>query len=740
MTKQLKRLTWLAALFMILIPAVYVLADETEADHDRFTVSCSEVENDIILDDNTSACSVRMQITNNGEDFDGTIKMLKFEGSETNAVNAVGKNFSIKSGETRTIYFKVPNVSYDGTPYSIPLRVDFLDENGTLICQRMTDFQITAATDYTVAAGLYTDDSRKMTIIDNSKIKYETSSISGVVTMKSRQMTEEELDNIKALNINLLILDKKISESVWESISEWVMCGGHVMMEQEVYDEFIEKTTDDNQMTDWGTGKILVYESADWNGTMFLTAVRKIFENKGFNALFGGDYTNYYWNVTSILNYDTGSAMPSVSVYVMILLIYIICLGPAVYLFLRKKDKREYMWLFIPCTAITFSVIVYMAGKATRYTEPFIRFYSAVDLTDEAAVENTKILLTSPDKDRSVMSIEGDCDLYLLSDEYYLETQTGMNEKFERMKKKLSEAEYNAAMSVSDTRTDVLVKSTSAFDKEYFSNTRILKTEGRIDADTFYYKGVLSGTVTNTTDWNLHNAFVIHEGLIFMIGDLAAGETKTLDQVKNVQLLKRRNIHLDTWQMDNPGNTAAVSSVMTNMMDIMASNISTEDDMVGGFTMDYDIGVHSSGQISSVHGLTMIRSKIEVSDSGNGWKSQVMVEPEETGNEEDLYNFDLDSYLIYGSESVNAKYTIDDIPGTLYLKWLNKDNLMNVEFYNISTGVYDTVMKNSDMMTSEQLKDYISKDRVIKVRVQFEDMDEDHYMPVFTLSGGEKND
>lgn len=45
MTKQLKRLIWLAALFMILIPAVYVLADETEADHDRFTVSCSEVEN-----------------------------------------------------------------------------------------------------------------------------------------------------------------------------------------------------------------------------------------------------------------------------------------------------------------------------------------------------------------------------------------------------------------------------------------------------------------------------------------------------------------------------------------------------------------------------------------------------------------------------------------------------------------------------------------------------------------------
>ena len=85
------------------------------------------------------ACSVRMQITNNGEDFDGTIKILAFEGSETDAVNVIGKTLEFKSGETKTIYLKVPNVSYDGTPYRIPLRVDFLDEDGKLLCRTMTE-------------------------------------------------------------------------------------------------------------------------------------------------------------------------------------------------------------------------------------------------------------------------------------------------------------------------------------------------------------------------------------------------------------------------------------------------------------------------------------------------------------------------------------------------------------------------------------------------------------------------
>jgi len=220
MAQQLKRLIWLAALFMLLIPAVYVLADETEADHDRFIVSCSEVENDIMLEDNTWAYSVRMQVTNQGEDFEGTIKILKFAGSETNQVDAVGKTLALKSGETRTIYFKVPNISYDGTPYSIPLRVDFLDKGGKLLCRTMTDFQVAADENYTIAAGIYTDDDQKMSVIDKSKIKYETASISGDVTMKSRKMTEEELDNIEEMNVNLLILDKEVSESEWENISK----------------------------------------------------------------------------------------------------------------------------------------------------------------------------------------------------------------------------------------------------------------------------------------------------------------------------------------------------------------------------------------------------------------------------------------------------------------------------------------------------------------------------------------
>lgn len=43
-------------------------------------------------------------------------------------------------------------------------------------------------------------------------------------------------------------------------------------------------------------------------------------------------------------------------------------------------------------------------------------------------------------------------------------------------------------------------------------------------------------------------------------------------------------------------------------------------------------------------------------------------------------------------------------------------------------------------MSEDDLKNYIAKDGTIKAHVQASDANEDHYMPVFTMSGGEEND
>ena len=71
--------------------------------------------------------------------------------------------------------------------------------------------------------------------------------------------------------------------------------------------------------------------------------------------------------------------------------------------------------------------------------------------------------------------------MYLLYDD--------QNDRLTALKEKFGDAEYNVAMSVSDTRTDVMVNSAATFDEDHFSNERILNSEGGIDVDAAYYRG-----------------------------------------------------------------------------------------------------------------------------------------------------------------------------------------------------------------------------------------------------------
>ena len=69
MTGVRNRIGLVVVLLLILIPAVYVLADEAYIDSDRFTVNTAEIDGDIQFTDVTG-CSVRMQVTNHGDDFE----------------------------------------------------------------------------------------------------------------------------------------------------------------------------------------------------------------------------------------------------------------------------------------------------------------------------------------------------------------------------------------------------------------------------------------------------------------------------------------------------------------------------------------------------------------------------------------------------------------------------------------------------------------------------------------------
>ena len=77
------------------------------------------------------------------------------------------------------------------------------------------------------------------------------------------------------------------------------------------------------------------------------------------------------------------------------------------------------------------------------------------------------------------------------------------------------------------------------------------------------------------------------------------------------------------------------------------------------------------------------------------------------------------------------------------IKWADADeNLVKAVIAEYKESRAQKKYMNERMTTciEDDLKNYIAKDGKIKAHVQAADANEDHYMPVFTVSGGEEND
>jgi hypothetical protein len=61
-----------------------------------------------------------------------------------------------------------------------------------------------------------------------------------------------------------------------------------------------------------------------------------------------------------------GSDLPKVSTLALLLLMYVLTVGPLNYLLLRRLDRREWAWATIPASVLVFMAITYIAGSGLR--------------------------------------------------------------------------------------------------------------------------------------------------------------------------------------------------------------------------------------------------------------------------------------------------------------------------------------------------------------------------------------
>ncbi len=95
-------------------------------------------------------------------------------------------------------------------------------------------------------------------------------------------------------------------------------------------------------------------------------------------------------SVVSVLGTLPGLALPPVGGLLLLLLGYIILIGPVNYLVLRRLDRREWAWVTMPLLVVGFTVVAFGIGAALRGTDIIVNqvaFVRAAPGTDAAQAQ-----------------------------------------------------------------------------------------------------------------------------------------------------------------------------------------------------------------------------------------------------------------------------------------------------------------------------------------------------------------
>ncbi|MCX7841720.1 MAG: hypothetical protein N2489_01430 [Clostridia bacterium] len=203
--------------------------------------------------------------------------------------------------------------------------------------------------------------------------------------------------------------------------------------------------------------------------------------------------------------------------------IYILLAGPVLYLFLKRRDKRDLSWAIIPAMAFVFTGIIYVAGFKTRYTTAVLNCFSVINLDN--ANQNAKIdtIMGVFNNVRGNVKIEYDRSLNIYANNmrnFYEDPFYGsMEDNNPRTFSKLTlsdKAMYELY--------DVMMWS-----PKFLSSTKNLPYESSLVQSLSISDGVFKARLKNTSGFALREAFIAIGDKYIEVGDLLPDEEKAID-------------------------------------------------------------------------------------------------------------------------------------------------------------------------------------------------------------------
>lgn len=203
-----------------------------------------------------------------------------------------------------------------------------------------------------------------------------------------------------------------------------------------------------------------------------------------------------------------------------LILIYVILVGPVLYLILRKCKKREWYWVGAPALGILFIAGVFFFGRSTRVNET--KAYSVTVQQVDGSQEDTYLLAYHSGVKPWTLHLQDSYEVagpgFLGYNNYYYVT-SGIDD-------------YHYLVSDGSQGLSVGLKPQENFESAFLYAGGRTESKGALTVRdlTEHGFGNVSGVITNETGYDLAYMAVWFNSYITVISDVKAGETVDIQQ------------------------------------------------------------------------------------------------------------------------------------------------------------------------------------------------------------------
>lgn len=406
----------------------------------------------------------------------------------------------------------------------------------------------------------------------------------------------------------------------------------------------------------------------------------------------------------------------SVSYMLIVIILYILIIGPLLYVVLKKMDKREHAWWIIPSISIVLSIVLFIVGAKDRIVQPQVQQSAFYKVNEDSSVNGYYVesILTNRSGDFVVNADQNTTAIALRNYNNFTGTMGALHES--------SYIKENANGST------LTLRDLSYWSVQSFGGKTSAQNMGKMDIDITLKNEKLTGTVKNNFPFTLKDVTLISGVKEVKLGDIEAKGTLQVNKELKTTVLQKPSI-FNNYNYSYPSKKDEVDPMRIERMKSLALPLVENDNqpILTAWTDQALVGVEleTSANMSPITTLVQpFKGKVELSGPFTMKRNNftyTLVPLSASGHYEkidELNNWYLSDGLYEVTMAMPDQF-MDAVQSLNELTVSNKDVArMQIAIWNNETNVYEPLVDTKQVFT-DKISKYFNQDGELRMEIKY---------------------